>query len=132
MSGLVRARLVPITAAFLLGACQSRDGSDPGDHDGGLDVRGGGAFLVYNKGSDGHKHLFRSNYDGTGEIQLTDDAGILTNDNPFFSPDGSFVGYAHGDPGAQLTSLERVPASGGSRVRLIEGLGEAYSSAWGG
>jgi Tol biopolymer transport system component len=79
-----------------------------------------------------HGEIFIMAPDGTEQIQLTDDSGILTNDNPFFSPDGSFVGYAHGDPGVTLTSLERIPADGGSRVRLVEGLGQEYSSAWGG
>lgn len=79
-----------------------------------------------------HGEIFTMAPDGSGQSQLTDDAGILTNDNPFFSPDGFFVGYAHGDPTIILTTLERIPAAGGARAALIEGLGPEYSSAWGG
>jgi serine/threonine-protein kinase len=44
---------------------------------------------------------------------------------PFFSPDGRWIGFFDG------RALAKVPATGGARVTLVEGIGNGVGASWG-
>ncbi len=76
--------------------------------------------------------VFVMDGDGANQEQLTHDPGILTNDNPAFSPDGRHIAFLHGDPPAQITSLEVIDVDGSNRTITTAGLGPNYTCTWGG
>jgi Tol biopolymer transport system component len=76
--------------------------------------------------------VFVMDGNGANQVQLTHDPGILTNDNPTFSPDGRHIAFLHGDPMVQITYLELMDADGNNRTITTQGLGPNYTCTWGG
>jgi Tol biopolymer transport system component len=76
--------------------------------------------------------VFAMDATGANQTRITYDMGLLTNDGPAFSLDGSHIAFVHGDPSTHITTLEIVDADGANRTIVTPGLGPNYTCAWGG
>jgi serine/threonine-protein kinase len=76
-----------------------------------------GRTLVHGEGLLQERHLYRRDLAFLEVQQITGTEGIQAN-TPFFSPDGQWVGWASGGPGAIL--LKRVSLAGGPAATILE------------
>ena len=51
---------------------------------------------------------------------------------PFFSPDGTWIGYQIAAPAGRQVVLAKVPVSGGTPVTIAEAIGDLRGASWGG
>ena len=91
------------------------DGAATPDAGPGADPGGGGRYLIFNRNESGHKHLFRSDFDGSNIMQLT--SGDHDNVYPHIA--GSTVYFSSGGRGGSTAiSIFRMELDG-SGVRVI-------------
>ena len=76
---------------------------------------------------DAHGDLFASNPDGSGLVQLT--SGPEFEALPAYSPDGTLIAFESQQPDFSFDVFV-MPADGGERVQVIEGLAENSPIAW--
>ena len=76
---------------------------------------------------DANGDLFASNADGSGQVQLT--SGPEFDDLATYSPDGTLIAFESQQPDFSYDVFV-MPADGGRRVRVIEGLAETVPIAW--
>ena len=76
---------------------------------------------------DANGDLFASNPDGSGLVQLT--SGPEFEALPAYSPDGTLIAFESQQPDFSYDVFV-MPADGGARVRVIEGLAETGPIAW--
>ena len=76
---------------------------------------------------DAHGDLFASNLDGTGLVPLT--SGPEFEALPAYSPDGTLIAFESQQPDFSFDVFV-MPADGGERVQVIEGLAENSPIAW--
>ena len=76
---------------------------------------------------DANGDLFASNPDGSGLVQLT--SGPEFEALPAYSPDGTLIAFESQQPDFSFDVFV-MPADGGERVQVIEGLAENSPIAW--
>ncbi len=80
-----------------------------------------GATVVFRGSQSGTPRLYRRRLDGSEAVALAGTEGGL---NPFFSPDGEWIGFF------TLTELKKVPLSGGAAVRISDAPPVAHGGTW--
>jgi len=78
--------------------------------------------IAFASSRQGVSHIFVMNADGTGTRRLTD--GARADEQPSWSPDGRSTVF--GREGA----IYRVPATGGTPIRVGSGIGNAQDPSW--
>jgi hypothetical protein len=82
-----------------------------------------GRRLAYVASGNGETQLYLRNMDALEAVPLAGTEGAY---NPFFSPDGEWIGFAN------VTSLKKISVNGGAAVTLLGNLsGTMYGASWG-
>ena len=116
-SGAPPQELAPHLAVTLPAGHQLADGFHP------LSVSPDGTTLVYAAATpDGDSQLFRRPLNSFDPQPIP---GTVGGREPFFSPDGEWIGFVAGD------SIRKIPAGGGAAVTIFDGLMEFRGASWG-